>query len=410
MPPRACRLALAAVLAAAAAGGPAEAAEVIVVDGDRAVRRDDPLVPSRAQIDLGRPPRPGARSRAAVRARPSSTRGRRAVHAALRRALRGGKLSRARHDRYRRAYARSRSTLRRLRGARRIQLGYLIGSLERMALRRRLLSSRLPALFLQLERNTRYWRSLPYPRAGDQISFRGSEILFQYYAGRGLQIQPLSTFKKANNMHGACVKDTGAPCRRAGLARLLDEMSRLAVGRSRSFIAWEYLFDFGGGAPPWMSGMAQATGIQALARGAQLLGRPGYVALARRALGAFDARPPVGVRTTGPLGGPHYLQYSFAPRLYIFNAFVQALIGLHDFNQLTGDSRAARLYREAEPELRREVPHSDTGSWSLYSYRGARSTAEYHELLRELLQSMCNRRLGQVYCTYAARYRRYQRR
>jgi D-glucuronyl C5-epimerase C-terminus len=409
MLPNARRVALAAIILAAAAGPPAEAAEVIVVDGDRAVRRDDPLVPSRAAIDLGRPPGAGARVRVAhAGARGSTSRGRRAVGAALRRARRAGAVSGTAYHRYRRAYARARSTWRRLRGARRTQLGYLIASLERMARQRRLLSTRLPALFLQLERNTRYWRSLPYPRSGDQVSFRGSEILFQYYPGRGLQIQPLSTFKKANNMHGACVKATGAPCRKAGLARILDEMARLAVGRSRRFIAWEYLFDFGGGAPPWMSGMAQATGIQALARGAQLLGRPDYVAVARRALGAFDTRPPAGVRVTGPRGGPHYLQYSFAPRLYIFNAFLQALIGLYDFNQLTGDQRAARLYEQAEPEARREVPLSDTGSWSRYSYRGARSTAEYHELLRELLQSMCNRRLGPVYCEYATRYRRYQ--
>jgi D-glucuronyl C5-epimerase C-terminus len=403
------RAALAAVTLAAAAGAPAQAAEVIVVDGDRSVRRDDPLVPSRAAVDLGLPPGSGGTARAAhLSARGSTIRGRRAVWASLRRVLRAGGVSRARYHRYRRAYARAGTTWRRLRGARRIQLGYLIASLERMALRKRLTSTRLPALFLQVERNTQFWRSLPYPRSRDQVSFRGSEILFTYYPGRGLQIQPLSTFAKANNMHGACVKDTGAPCRRAGLARLLDEMAALAVGRSRRFIAWEYLFDFGGGAPPWMSGMAQATGIQAFARGAQLLGRPDWVTLARRALGAFDTGPPAGVRVTGPLGGPHYLQYSFAPRLFIFNAFVQAVIGLYDFNQLTGDERARRLFDQAEPELRREIPHSDTGSWSRYSYRGARSTGEYHELLRELLQSACSRRLGQVYCTYAARYRRYQ--
>jgi hypothetical protein len=408
MQPR--RLALGAILLAALVAAPAaQGAEVIVVDGQSAVRRDDPLVPSKAEVSLGRPPGGGAKARAAgLSAQASSARGRRAVLGALGRALRARKVSRARYNHWRRSYARSRSTLRRLRGARRIQLAYLVASLERLALRRRLVSSRLPAVFLQIERNTQYWPRFRYPRAGDQLTFRGSEILFQYYPGRGLQIQPLSTFKKANNMHGACVKDTGAPCRRAGLARLLDEMRAIAVGRTRGFIAWEYLFDFGGGAPPWISGMAEATAVQALARAADLLGRPDYVSLARRALGAFDAGPPAGVRTTGFRGGPHYLQYSFAPRLYIFNAFVQAVIGLYDFAELTGDTRARRQFEEAEPELRREIPYSDTGSWSLYSYRGARSTAEYHELLRELLQSACSRRLGQVYCTLAARYRRYQ--
>jgi hypothetical protein len=157
-----------------------------------------------------------------------------------------------------------------------------------------------------------------------------------------------------------------------------------------------------------MSGMAQATGIQALARASELLGEPSYVETARRALGAFETLPPTGVRTTGPAGGVHYLQYSFAPRLWIFNAFLQALIGLHDFAKITGDERARRLYDQAEPEARKEVPLSDVGDWSRYSYAGNESTAEYHELLREFLQSMCTRRLGAEYCEYAKRYRGYQ--
>ena len=62
----------------------------------------------------------------------------------------------------------------------------------------------MPAAFLQLERNRQYWPRMPYPAPGDQVSFRGSEILFQYFAGEGLQLHPLSTFKKANHLHGFC--------------------------------------------------------------------------------------------------------------------------------------------------------------------------------------------------------------
>jgi D-glucuronyl C5-epimerase C-terminus len=185
-------------------------------------------------------------------------------------------------------------------------------------------------------------------------------------------------------------------------------MTALAVKRGRHFIAWEYLFDFGGGSPPWMSGMAQATGIQALARAGTLLGDWSYVETAKKALGAFSARPPTGVRTTGPRGGVHYLQYSFAPSLYIFNAFLQSLIGLYDFNHLTGDTRALELYGAAEPEARAEVPLSDVGDWSLYNYAGHESNRDYHELLREFLASMCSRRLGELYCEYADKYRGYQ--
>ena len=122
------------------------------------------------------------------------------------------------------------------------------------------------------------------------MSFRGSEVLYQYFPGEGLQLHPLSTFKKANHMHGACERREAA-CDEAGLRRLLDEMERLAVRRSPRFIAWEYAFYFGGGSPPWMS---------------------------------------------------------------------------------------------------------------------AESNRDYHELVREFLASMCTRRLGDIYCDFAARYRGYQ--
>jgi D-glucuronyl C5-epimerase C-terminus len=397
---------LAAVGIAAVAAGPAQAGQVIVVDGNRAERVYDPAAPSRAEIELPPPVRTRA-SAAGARARASTRRGRRAVDAALRRELRRKRIGPADYRRWRRTFVRSIRTLRRLRGARATQLGYVLGSVESLALRRRLGASRMPVAFLQLERNRQYWPRLPYPASRDEVSFRGSQILFVYFPGEGLQLHPLSTFKKANALHGFCERREAA-CDEAALRRILDEMTKLAVKRGRNFIAWEYLFHFGGGTPPWMSGMAQATGIQALGRAAQLLDEPKYAETARRALGAFETGPPTGVRTTGPRGGVHYLQYSFAPGLYIFNAFLQSLIGLYDFDRVVGDPEARRLFNQAEPEARAEVPFSDVGDWSLYNYGGHESDRDYHELLREFLQSMCSRRLGQIYCQYARKYRGYQ--
>jgi hypothetical protein len=421
---RTIALAAAAALLAAA---PAHAGEVILVEGDRAVRVNDPAVPSKREVALPLPAGghrplaiaaarsgPSAKTSRGARAAWRRARGsaprradRRAVYRALERNRRRKRIATGEYRRWRRSYVRALRTYRRLRGARRAQLGYVIDSVEALALSGRLGATRMPATFVQLERNRRYWRALPYPGVGDQVSFKGSEILYQYFPGEGLQLHPLSTFKKANHMHGACERAEPG-CDQEGLRRLLDEMTALAVRRSRRFIAWEYAFHFGGGSPPWISGMAQATGIQALARAAGLLAEPRYVETARAGLGAFQTRPPTGVRTAGPGGGVHYLQYSFAPRLYIFNAFLQSLIGLYDFGRLAGDPLATQLYGEGEPEAREEVPLSDVGDWSRYSYRGAESTRDYHELLREFLASMCSRRLGALYCDYAERYRGYQ--
>jgi D-glucuronyl C5-epimerase-like protein len=395
----------AALLGTLVAAAPSQASRVLVIDGDQAVKRDDPYLPARPAGEL---PPIHVRARVAVVHAARARKGPRAVARALRRARRARRISRSSYVRYTRIYRRARSVRGRLRGARRRQLSYVIGTMESLALSGRLISSRMPVLFLQLDRNRQFWPSHPFPAGRDHVEFRGSSLVWEYYGGEGLQIQPLVNFIKANRMYGACVGAVAAPCRAAELRRYLDQLSSLAARRSPHFIAWEYYFHFGGGSPPWMSGMAQATGIEALSRSSQLLGEPRYLNTARKALGAFERRPPAGVRTRGFRGGVHYLQYSFAPRVYIFNAFTQSLIGLYDYLKVTGSPRVERLFQRAEPELRREIPASNVGDWSRYSYRGPESDQSYHELLREVLKSFCDRVHTQLYCDYARKYRQYQ--
>jgi D-glucuronyl C5-epimerase C-terminus len=177
------------------------------------------------------------------------------------------------------------------------------------------------------------------------------------------------------------------------------------VRRGR-FTAYEYYFDFGG-RPPWISGMATATAVQAFGRASQLLNQPKWRTYARQTFRAFTTNAPTGVLTRGPFGGPDYLQYSFAPRLYVMNAFLQAIIGLYDYAQITHDPTADRLWRVAEPEARKQLPVNDTGDWSTYSYHGRESTPEYYDLLMEFATSLCSRLHTDVYCTTAKNFRRY---
>ncbi len=403
-----CRTFLPAALLCAALVAPAQAAagEVLVVDGQRVQRSPDPFVPDGADARLPRPP--GATAAGTPRARGAASRtGARAVTRAVSRARRARNVSRSAARRYLSWYSGARRTLRRLRGSRKRQLDYVVSVAESLALRGRLTSSRMPAVFLLVRRNASFWSSRGFPGSGAKVRFRGSEILFQYYPGRGIQLQPLVNWKRANLMHGACVKGSG--CRRNRLAKLISELNRTASRRSRRFIAWEYYFSFGGGSPPWMSGMAQATAVQALGRASQLLDRRDYLTQARKALPAFSATPSAGgVKARGFRGGRHYLQYSFARRLFIMNAFLQSVIGLYDYAKITGDQRAKGLWEAAEPEAQREVPAFDVGDWSRYSYRGPESDRDYHELLREFLASMCSRLRRPVYCDTARRFRAYQ--
>jgi hypothetical protein len=181
--------------------------------------------------------------------------------------------------------------------------------------------------------------------------------------------------------------------------------------------AREYAFWFGGGRPLWVSGLAQGTGIQAVSRAGQrlerIVGQPGRraeaTAVAREALGVFRTAPPQGVRRE--IGaGAHYLIYSHSPRLYVLNGFLQSLVGLHDYAEISGDPEGAALFEEGAARAREEVPRYDTGAWSYYSRGSARSESSlgYHTLTRDFLDSLCDRlRDDPVFCVAETRFSAY---
>ena len=147
---------------------------------------------------------------------------------ALRKALGSHRISRSSFNRYRRAYRKARSVRGRLHGARGSELGYVIASLEGIALRGRLAPTRMPSLFAQLARNTRYWPNKPFPVSGGFVRFAPSEVMYRYFPGRGLQFHPLNTFKRANLMHGACKGVVRAPCSKTRLRRAKSRAKRAA--------------------------------------------------------------------------------------------------------------------------------------------------------------------------------------
>ena len=279
----------------------------------------------------------------------------------------------------------------------------MIATAEGIEARGELTLTRLPALTMTLRRNAEFWAANEPPAPGTRVVFSGSPVYLEYYAGLGLQIQPLANFGKANAAWSTCKGNGNRTCTK--LRELLDAM--IALGSSRgTFTTWEYFFAFEGGAPPWMSGMAQGTGVQALSRAYTLTGVPRYRDVAQAALAAFETAPPVGVARPAT-GGTHYLIYSYAPDLFIFNGFLQALVGLDDYRDATKDARGTTLFRAGHAHARLLVPYSDTGSWSLYSLGGPPSTVEYHTLLRDILANLCKRIGTDVYCTTADRFTQY---
>jgi hypothetical protein len=316
-----------------------------------------------------------ASSRAHRAARGSS------ASAALFRLRAGGAIS---EDVYRKDYGAlvaAKRSLGRLRGTRRVELGAVLANIQAIAAAGALSASRLAPLFLTLERNRDWWTTQPLLSNGDRLSFPPSKLVWEYYAGQGLEIQWLGTFGKANGYYLSGHEN-------GNLRQLLDEAIPLASSRAGG-IAWEYMFQFDGGLPPWTSGLSQGTALQVLARAWSRLKDPAYLASAQQALGIFKTRPATGVRVATPAGA-HYSEYTFAPSDRILNGFIQALVGLYDYTSITGDALGLRLFEAGDAEARVEVPHYDTGAWSLYDQFGE-SSLSYHELLTEFLQHLCQR-------------------
>ena len=331
------------------------------------------------------------------------------VRASLDAAQAAGALEPQRAYGYRATYAGAIGTLPSLRGVRRRELHAAVHIVRDIAARGALTAERMPLVFLTLQRNVQWWTAHGPPAAGSpgekdaqgrrckplpkgelraraaRLSFPGSQLVWQYYPGLGLQLHINGTFAGANALLQA-----GKPEDLARAGQILDEMRPLASHRGGA-LTWEYMFPFGGGRPPWGSGLAQATAIEAYTKAATLLARPDYLETARDLVGLFTLRPPAGVNVRLARDGSWFALYTFAPRTHVLNAQLNAVVGLYDLAAATGDARAGALAREGLRAARRHIARFDTGRWSRYSEHGPLADLNYHVLNRDLAGALCRR-------------------
>lgn len=288
----------------------------------------------------------------------------------------------------------------RLHGTRAIELGAVLATIAHFAAGSQFTPERLPALMLTLDRNREWWSTGSLLAYGDRVEFTGSELVWEYYPGQGIQLQPLASFGKADGLY------TAGPAYYPELQQLLGELIGLAVTRAGA-TAWEYYFAFDGGNPPWTSAMTQGTALEALTRGYEALGDASYLSVAHSALALFQAPPPTGVEVP-TAHGARYVQYSFAAGTSILNAFLQSLIGLYDYAHVSGDATATGLFAAGSTEALAELPAFDTGAWSLYQ-PGIEDTLDYHQLVTGFLAQLCTRTAAPGYCQEAQHFQSYLR-
>lgn len=252
-----------------------------------------------------------------------------------------------------------------------------------MARGNRITADRMLMLTETLRRNAEWWALGRATASGQRVQFVGSEMLWQLYPGSGMQLQWLGTFGRGNSLFYSGAASV------ASLGALVDEALKLAVPRAGG-IAWEYFFPFGGGNPPWVSGMAEATGIQVLSRaaGPTKLAKPALIETAKSAMGILRTPAPTGVQVIEPTG-THFLIYSFSSAK-VLNAMTQTVNGLYAYvlaNPADVDARLMLL--DGLRWLDTNVGRYDTGKWTLYQLGGAQADVHYHTVAKDFLKTLC---------------------
>lgn len=386
-----CVLALApAALASRSAGGatPTNPHQLLVLASDgRTYTREDrflnaDLPPESSSSRPSKSERPGQDQERPRHGRARAASGHTATVASALQGLKAsGAITPTLYTQYTAAYQAAEKTLKKLSGTRRGELQSVLNNVRAMAAAGQFIPSRLPALFLTVERNRQWWSTGPLLSYSQRVSFPGSRIVWESYPGQGIEIQWLATFGEANGYFLAGNENID-------FTELLKEIIPLATQRAGG-IAWEYFFQFDGGKPPWTSGLSQGTALQALSRGWQRFKEPADLEAAKQALGIFKTPPPSGVRVATSAGA-HYLEYTYAPSELIINGEIQAVIGLYDYTKLTGDPLGSSLFEAGDAQARLDVPHYNTGAWSMYDQH-SESDLNYHELLTEFLKNLCQR-------------------
>ena len=219
----------------------------------------------------------------------------------------------------------------------------------------------------------------------------GDGVVYRLFFGHGFQFHPLGNFA-ALNQHVTRRRDEAA-------ATLASSLVARGVRRGGGRV-WEYYFLFGGGYPPWTSGMAQAAGAQALARAGRRLGDRSLIGAAARAYRAV----PLGLLLS-LAAGPWIQHYSFS-RLVVLNAHLQSVLSIWDYAAIAGDSGASGLGNRMERSAKSLFPKFDTGYWSLYSL-GNEADLHYHEYVVSLLGNLARRTTDDFWERKAARFQLY---
>ena len=261
-------------------------------------------------------------------------------------------------------------------------------------------------------RNTETWTRAPFPAVHERRTFGRDPAVFQYYPGHGMQLQQLGELgprqRPRPRLPERARSGRRGRCDERRLRQVLDRLAGLGARRG-DFLAFEYYFQYGSGAPPWISGMAQATAVQALARAARALHSPRYTRIARQGAGRLPGAAARRRRRCRPTAAGASRCTRSRPTCGSSTASCRpsAACATPACSRAAASPAGSRAPATAPPA--RALAGFDTGAWSLYSARGREADLNYHRLTTEFLRDLCARFHHARYCRESKRFARYER-
>jgi hypothetical protein len=216
-----------------------------------------------------------------------------------------------------------------------------------------------------------------FPGHEEDLTIPGEPLVFSYYAGRGVQLQPFETLKEGMRALNQPVPDLE---RARAIADRLIELSQ----RNGTVITWEYFFPFGGPSRPWTSAISQGLATEFFHRlsvatpTTEGLASTTYAQVAEGVTRSLLTSSRRGGVATPEGRGSFYVMYSFHPNQRILNGHLQVLLNTNRYAQATGSPLAAKVVRDGLAAVLPMLPRFDTGSWSNYQL-GQEADLEYHE-------------------------------
>jgi len=159
-----------------------------------------------------------------------------------------------------------------------------------------------------------------------------------------------------------------------------------------NFYYWEYKFkDLHPGhivEVPWVSAMAQGTGVSVLVRAFSTTGEITYLETAKKAI--IPIFHDLSVGGVSVVKGENYIfpqEYPTDPPSNVLNGAISAYLGVHDYYRVTNDLAVKIIEDKILKTFRDILEQYDTGYWSLYcQWPGYLASAHYQLLHVQLLR------------------------